>query len=91
MSVLSDTIEEFIKDLMSEYEDRIDLQRNELAQHFNCAPSQINYGLRRPLPWLLTTQMNLRDPTSEKAPATTHGFSVWLSDRSSSFTSFPGE
>ena len=45
MSVLSDTIEEFIKDLMSEYEDKIDLQRNELAQHFKCAPSQINYVL----------------------------------------------
>ena len=45
MSVLSDTIEKFIKELMSEYEDRIDLQRNELAQHFNCAPSQINYVL----------------------------------------------
>ncbi len=45
MSVLSDTIEKFIKELMNEYEDRIDLQRNELAQHFNCAPSQINYVL----------------------------------------------
>lgn len=45
MSVLSDTIEEFIKELMSEYEDKVDLQRNELAQHFNCAPSQINYVL----------------------------------------------
>ena len=45
MSVLSDTIEQFIKDMMSEYEDKIELQRNELAQHFNCAPSQINYVL----------------------------------------------
>lgn len=45
MSVLSDTIEKFIKSLMSEYEGRIELQRNELAQHFNCAPSQINYVL----------------------------------------------
>ncbi len=45
MSVLSDTIEKFIKELMSEYEGRIELQRNELAQHFNCAPSQINYVL----------------------------------------------
>jgi len=45
MSVLSDTIEQFIKELMSEYEGRIELQRNELAQHFNCAPSQINYVL----------------------------------------------
>ena len=45
MSVLSDTIENFIKNLMGEYEGRIELQRNELAQHFNCAPSQINYVL----------------------------------------------
>lgn len=45
MSVLSDTIEKFIKNLMNEYEDKIELQRNELAQHFNCAPSQINYVL----------------------------------------------
>ena len=45
MSVLSDTIERFIKDLMNEYEGKIELQRNELAQHFNCAPSQINYVL----------------------------------------------
>jgi transcriptional regulator of stress and heat shock response len=45
MSVLSDTIESFIKSLIGEYEGRIELQRNELAQHFNCAPSQINYVL----------------------------------------------
>lgn len=45
MSILSDTIEEFIKSLMGEYEGKIDLQRNELAEHFNCAPSQINYVL----------------------------------------------
>ena len=45
MSVLSDTIEKFIKELMNEYEGKIELQRNELAMHFNCAPSQINYVL----------------------------------------------
>ena len=45
MSILSDTIEDFIKDLIGEYAGRIELQRNELAQHFNCAPSQINYVL----------------------------------------------
>jgi len=45
MSVLSDTIEKFIKNLMGEYEGKIEIQRNELAQHFNCAPSQINYVL----------------------------------------------
>ena len=34
----------FIKDLMSE-DAQVDLRRNELAQHFGCAPSQINYVL----------------------------------------------
>lgn len=44
MSVLSDSIELFIKELM-EQSDEVSLQRNELAQHFACAPSQINYVL----------------------------------------------
>ena len=44
MAQLSDSIAEFIKDLMSE-EAQIELKRNELAQHFGCAPSQINYVL----------------------------------------------
>ena len=39
---ISDVIEDFIKDLFDE-EDYIEIQRNELAQHFNCVPSQINY------------------------------------------------
>ena len=39
---MSDIIEEFIKDLFEE-EDFIEIQRNELAQQFNCVPSQINY------------------------------------------------
>ncbi|MEG1753425.1 MAG: CtsR family transcriptional regulator [Christensenella sp.] len=45
MSILSDSIEDFIKELMSEEEGTAELQRNELAQRFNCAPSQINYVL----------------------------------------------
>ena len=45
MSVLSDHIEDFIKDLMAEEDGTADLQRNELAQRFQCAPSQINYVL----------------------------------------------
>lgn len=45
MAVLSDNIEEFIKNLMSEYEGILELQRNELAEYFRCAPSQINYVL----------------------------------------------
>jgi len=39
---LSDIIEEFIKQLMHE-SDAVEIQRNELANRFNCAPSQINY------------------------------------------------
>ena len=44
MAQLSDSIEQFIKDLMSD-DALIELRRNELAQHFGCAPSQINYVL----------------------------------------------
>ena len=39
---MSDVIEEFIKDLFQD-QDFIEIQRNELAQQFNCVPSQINY------------------------------------------------
>lgn len=35
-------IEDFIKDLFDE-ENSIDIQRNDLAEKFNCVPSQINY------------------------------------------------
>ena len=38
----SDLIEGFIKELFDE-EDSIEIQRNELAEQFNCVPSQINY------------------------------------------------
>jgi len=42
---LSDIIEEFIKSLLQESEGQLELQRNELADYFECAPSQINYVL----------------------------------------------
>ena len=43
---LSDVIEGFIKSMLKETEDGIiEIQRNELAEHFDCAPSQINYVL----------------------------------------------
>ena len=45
MAVLSDNIEQFIKSMMDEYQGMIELQRNELASYFSCAPSQINYVL----------------------------------------------
>ncbi len=39
---ISDSIEDFIKNLFEE-DDFIEIQRNELAEYFNCVPSQINY------------------------------------------------
>ena len=45
MAILSDNIEQFIKSMIGEYEGMIELQRNELADYFSCAPSQINYVL----------------------------------------------
>ena len=44
MAGLSDSIEQFIKDLL-DADNRIEVKRNELAQYFSCAPSQINYVL----------------------------------------------
>lgn len=45
MARLSDIIEEFIKSMMKESEEELQIQRNELADYFSCAPSQINYVL----------------------------------------------
>lgn len=42
---LSDSIELFIKTLLAEDEPEVELKRNELAEYFGCAPSQINYVL----------------------------------------------
>ena len=42
---LSDSIESFIKTLLSDESDEVELKRNELAEYFQCAPSQINYVL----------------------------------------------
>lgn len=46
MSRLSDVIEEFIKDLLEESDSsELEIGRNELANQFRCAPSQISYVL----------------------------------------------
>jgi transcriptional regulator CtsR len=43
---ISNTIERFIKEMLKEAEDGIiEIGRNELAERFGCAPSQINYVL----------------------------------------------
>lgn len=46
MARLSDIIESFIKDMLENADENVlEIQRNELANTFNCAPSQINYVL----------------------------------------------
>lgn len=46
MARLSDVIEEFIKEMLEKSkESQLQIGRNELANYFNCAPSQINYVL----------------------------------------------
>ena len=51
MSNLSDVIESFIKELIENTNNAtIEIQRNLLAQQFDCSPSQINY--------VLTTRFN---------------------------------
>jgi transcriptional regulator CtsR len=45
MSGISNIIEIFLKELIEEANGVIEIQRNELASKFECAPSQINYVL----------------------------------------------
>ncbi|CAG7838901.1 CtsR family transcriptional regulator [Clostridium novyi B str. ATCC 27606] len=46
MARLSDIIEEFIKSMLNESETReLEIGRNDLANQFKCAPSQISYVL----------------------------------------------
>lgn len=43
MARMSDIIEAFLKQMINDTDGAIEIQRNELANHFNCVPSQINY------------------------------------------------
>ena len=43
MAILSDLIETCLKQLIDDTNGSIEIQRNELANQFNCVPSQINY------------------------------------------------
>lgn len=49
MAKMSDLIEKFIKELLDD-SNSVQIKRNELADYFDCAPSQINY--------VLTTRFN---------------------------------
>ena len=48
MASLTELIESYINDLLSEEEEKdyVSLRRKELAEFFGCVPSQINYVLR---------------------------------------------
>ncbi len=45
MASLSDQIEEYLNELIGHDEGQIEIKRNQLADKFDCAPSQINYVL----------------------------------------------
>ncbi|SHH31698.1 transcriptional regulator CtsR [Anaerosphaera aminiphila DSM 21120] len=45
MAKLSNSIEDFLLDLIDEANGTVEIQRALLAERFNCAPSQINYVL----------------------------------------------
>ncbi|MFZ5645659.1 MAG: CtsR family transcriptional regulator [Bacillota bacterium] len=46
MSNISDLIEKYLKELLQNSKlGQVDIQRNELAEKFDCVPSQINYVL----------------------------------------------
>jgi len=46
MATISDVIEGFLKELIRQSQGQaVEIQRNEIAKHFDCAPSQINYVL----------------------------------------------
>ncbi len=45
MSGLTGNIERFLKEMLKESEGHIEIGRNDLAERFGCAPSQINYVL----------------------------------------------
>lgn len=43
---ISDGIEKFLKELLSDASGEIEIKRNDLAQYFGCVPSQINYVIQ---------------------------------------------
>ena len=45
MAKLSNSIEEFLNELVEEANGALEIQRSKISDHFNCAPSQINYVL----------------------------------------------
>ena len=42
---ISDIIEQYLKDILADSR-RIEIKRSEIAQQFDCVPSQINYVIK---------------------------------------------
>ncbi|ADQ15370.1 CtsR family transcriptional regulator [Halanaerobium hydrogeniformans] len=45
MPSLSDQIEKYLRRQIQKYQGKVKIKRNQLAENFDCAPSQINYVL----------------------------------------------
>lgn len=50
MASLSDEIAKYLKRLIKKYQGEVEIKRNQLANDFDCAPSQINYVLQTRFP-----------------------------------------
>lgn len=50
MASLSDQIEKYLRNLIRQYSGEVEIKRNQLANEFDCAPSQINYVLETRFP-----------------------------------------
>lgn len=50
MASISDQIELYLRNLIKRYQGEVEIKRNQLANEFNCAPSQINYVLETRFP-----------------------------------------
>ena len=57
MAGISNIIEAFIKNLLEDAQGTIEIQRNELAEYFECAPSQINYVIKEK--WNISLMLDL--------------------------------
>ncbi|POH17693.1 CtsR family transcriptional regulator [Fructilactobacillus sanfranciscensis] len=43
---MSDTIGEYLKKLLAERDEEVEIRRSDIAEHFNVVPSQINYVIK---------------------------------------------
>ena len=43
---MSDTIGEYLKKLLAERDEEVEIRRSDIAEHFDVVPSQINYVIK---------------------------------------------